>query len=311
MKKRFLSFALILVFINPNLSAQNNFNNNPPKIYRVAIFAPLYLDSVFENSQLKIDNSVPKFIMPSLEFVQGAQIAFDSLQLNNQHAEAFIYDSKSYLQPISWLIQNRLLDSIDLIIGSVKDVDFKQLADFSAKKNIPFISATYPNDGGITDNKNLAIMNSTLKAHCEGIYSYILQNHGTDKVYLIKKRGAQEDKIAGFFKSFNEQEGNAMLNIQTINIDSNISVAFLKSRIDSNHHSVIIGGSLDEQFAKQIADACYGAAKKNYAITLIGMPNWDGFKAFSQKKCIQRFSNTFHHAILQFKNGFFKYIFNE
>ena len=287
MKKLFLGFIMIVTFVgHHNLFAQSNLI--APKTFRIAIFAPLYLDSVFENSQLRSDNSIPKFIQSALEFVQGAQIAFDTLDIYNEHVEAFIYDTKSFLQPVSWLIQNKLLDSIDVIIGSVKDVDFKQLSDFSEKRNIPFISATYPNDGGVTNNPNLAIMNSTLRAHCEGIYSYILQNHGTDKIILFKKPGQQEDKIAGYFKSFNEQEGKPMLNIQTISIDSTISPTLLKLRLDSTRHTVIIAGSLDESFAKTITDACY-AIKKNYAVTLIGMPNWDGFKIFQTKNAYKDF----------------------
>lgn len=286
MKKTFLGFLMIL-FISghQNVFAQSTFQ----KVYKVGVFAPLYLDSAFTNSQLRNDKTLPKFIMPAVEFVQGAHIAFDTLSLSDQHVEAFIYDTKSYSQPLSWLVQNRVLDSLDLIIGSVKDVDFKQLADFSFKRNIPFISATYPNDGGVTDNENLVILNSTLKAHCEGIHSYILQNHGTDKIILLKKAGAQEDKIAAFFKAVNEQEGKPpLLSIQTINIDSTISPYFLKNKLDSNHNTVIIAGSLDEAFAKTITDACY-AIRKNYPITLIGMPNWDGFKIFQNKSVYKDF----------------------
>lgn len=227
--------------------------------------------------------------MPAVDFVQGAQIAFDTLNLfDNEKVEAYIYDTKSYSQPIPWLIRNRMLDSFNLIIGSVREPDFKQLADFSLQKNIPFISATYPNDGGITANPFLAIMNSTLKAHCEGIYSFILQNHGTDKIILCKKRGSQEDKIAGYFKALNEQEGKPFLNIQTLTFDSTISPYFLRSKLDSGRHNVIIGGSLDEDFAREIADACF-ALKKNYPVTLIGMPNWDGFKTFVRKDAYKDF----------------------
>ena len=288
MKKLFFVFATILFFTgSQNLFAQNTYSN-PQKIYRIGIFAPLYLDSVFVNSQLRSDKTIPKFIMPAVDFVQGAQIAFDTLGLRNEHVEAFIYDTKSFLQPIPWLIQNKLLDSIDLIIGSVRDADFKQLSDFSAKKNIPFISATYPNDGGITDNPNMVIMNSTLKAHCEGIYSYILQNHGTDKIIILKKSGAQEDKIVSYFKMLNGQEGKPLLNIQTIHIDSTLSTYLLKSRLDSTKNNVIIAGSLDEAFAKTVTDACY-AIHKNYPIVLIGMPNWDGFKIFTAKNAYKDF----------------------
>ena len=71
------------------------------------------------------DKSIPKFIMPAVEFIQGAHIALDTLSLNGKHAEAYIYDSKSFTQPISWLIKYKKLDSIDLIIGSVKDPDYQ------------------------------------------------------------------------------------------------------------------------------------------------------------------------------------------
>ena len=285
MNKIFLGFIILLVSAN-QLSAQTNYTSQ--KVYKVAVFAPLYLDSVFSNYQMRSDKTIPKFIMPAVDFVQGAQIAFDSLALTNEHVEAFIYDTKSFYQPIPWVIQNKMLDSIDLIIGSVRDTDYKQLSDFSAKRNIPFISATYPNDGGVTNNPNVVIMNSTLKAHCEGIYSYILQNHGTDKIILLKKAGHQEDKIFSYFKMLNEQEGKPLLNIQTINIDSTITPYFLKVRVDSTKRTVIIASSLDEAFAKTVSDAAF-AISKNYPLVLIGMPNWDGFKIFTVKNAYKDF----------------------
>jgi hypothetical protein len=205
MKKKngFLLFVLLIII--GGLRAQNTTVPASQKNYKVAIFAPLYLDSVFTDNKLKSDNTIPKFIMPGVDFVQGAMIAFDSLAISSpDHIEAAIYDTKSYAQPISWLIKNKVLDSLNLIIGAVKDTDYKWLADYALYKNIPFISATYPNDGGVTGNPFVAIMNSTLKAHCEGIYSYILQNHGTEKIFIVKKPGAQEDKIAGYFKTLNE-----------------------------------------------------------------------------------------------------------
>ena len=288
MKKSFLCFLFALIgFINTKLLAQKTVDT-PSKVYKVAVFAPLYLDSVFTDNNLRNDKSLPKFIMPAVEFTQGAEIAFDTLFSSGQHVEGFIYDTKSFSEPLSRLLHTTKLDSIDLIIGAVKDIDFKELADFSLYKKIPFISATFPNDGGVTGNPFVAIINSTLKAHCEGIYSYILQNHGTDKIYLFKKHGAQEDKIAGYFKMMNEQEGKPLLSIQTITFDSSFSENTFKSKLDSNRNSIIIGGSLDETFAKNLTDVCY-ASKKNYPLTLIGMPNWDGFKFFAKEDAYKDF----------------------
>lgn len=281
-------FLLIVVFIASILCDQKTFaqiDSTPVlKTYNVGIFAPLYLDSIFTSSgNLKDKKAIPKFVLPSVDFVQGAEIALDSMKLWNANVQAFIYDTKSYTAPIPTLINNKTIDKLDLIIGSVKDFDYKQLADFAIKKNIPFISATYPNDGGVTANPFVTVVNSTLKAHCEAIFSYILQNHGTDKIILFRQSGAQEDKVAAYFKDLNDTDGKNLLNIQIINVDTGITAAFLRSKLDTTKQTVIIGGSLDESFANDLTSACFDLHKQYYPITLIGMPNWDGFKSLVDK----------------------------
>ena len=181
--------ALIVTAFSNQLAAQTTSPApaNKLKTYRVGIFAPLYLDSVFNESGYRYGKGFPKFAVQGLDFVQGAQIALDSLPMLFSNIDARVFDSKSTSKPVLSLIQNKELDSIDLIIGSVKDQEYFQLASFAKEKNIPFISATYPNDGGITGNPFLIIVNSTLKAHCEAIYSHLLQNNGTDKIYLITR----------------------------------------------------------------------------------------------------------------------------
>ena len=280
-------FLIIAISSTTNCYAQNDTATKGP-VYKIGIFAPLYLDSVFTKNTFRYRQSVPRFIMPAVDFVQGALIALDSLQAGDDFIDASIYDTKSFKETVSDLIKNKKLDSLQLIIGSVRDDEYVQLAAFALQKNIPFISVTYPNDGGITGNPFLVIMNSTLKAHCDAIYSYILQNHGTDKIYLCRKKGKQEDMVAAYIKQMNEQDGKALLPIETLNLDENLNAAFLKSKLDSNRKSVIIGASLDEAFAGGLAKACYDL-NKAYPITLIGMPNWDNFALFYNNKTFADF----------------------
>lgn len=264
-------------------SAQNN-NTAVIKTIHVGIFAPLYLDTIFTTpTTIRFKDALPKFMTPGLEFVHGAQIALDSMDAGKNSIDAFIYDTKSYTESVAQLIANKKLDKLDVIIGSVKDIEFKQLAEFALSKNIPFISATYPNDGGVTANPFLVVVNSTLKAHCEAIFSYLIQNHSTDKIFLCRQKGAQEDKVAAYFKVINGQEGKPLLNIQTLNFDSIVSPGLIRNKLDSNRQSVIIGGSLDETFAANLATACY-ELHETYPLTLIGMPNWDNFRALMKKE---------------------------
>ena len=283
-------FIIVLTLIFFTIKAIAQKDSVPVyKTYRVGIFAPMYLDSIFTSAgTIRYTDAIPKFMTPGLEFVHGAQIALDSMKLGKENIEAFIYDTKSYTQPIAQLIKDKKLEQLDIIIGSVKDFEFKQLADFALAKNIAFISATYPNDGGVTNNPFLVIVNSTLKAHCEAIFSYLIQNHGTDKIFLCRRKGVQEDKVAAYFKMINAQEGKPLLDIQTLNFDSIVSPGLLKNRLDSNRQTVIIGGSLDETFATNLTAACF-ELHEAYPITLLGMPNWDNFKALQKKDIYEDF----------------------
>ncbi len=270
--------------------------------YRIAIFAPLYLDSVFEQENYKYGKKFPKFLMPGLDFVQGAQIALDSMPLVNGNISAQVFDSKAVVANISSLIAMGKLDSFHLIIGSVRDEDVHQLATHAKRKNIPFVSATYPNDAGVTENPFLIIVNSTLKAHCEAIYSFLLQNHGTDKILMIRKPGSQEDKIQQYFTKMNTPDGKPLLKIETINVNEDFSI--IKQKLDSNRNTIIVGGSLNESFAFKLATTAY-ALDKTYQITLVGMPNWDGFSSLNKKKAFTDFPIYYTSPYYNYKWDFY------
>ena len=276
MKIKIAFFLSLVFFSNSLLFAQPI---KPLKTYKVGIFSPLYLDSVFSDNDYTYGKKFPKFVQQGLDFVQGAQIALDSMPLPNGNIQASIFDSKAEVNTIAWLIGNHKLDSMDLLIGAVKDAEYLQLAGFAKQKNIPFISASYPNDGGITANPFLVIVNSTLRAHCETIYSYLLQNHGTDKIFLCRRTGSQEDKIAEYFKRINENDGRPLLNIETLNFDEDFVA--LKNKLDSNRKTVIVGGSLNESFATTLVNTA-SDLNDTYPIEVIGMPNWDGFSALKK-----------------------------
>ena len=77
MKKHIIIFLALVTAFRLTASAQPD----QPK-HKIAIFAPLYLDSAFneEDKYRYAGNTFPKFINPGLEFYEGAQLALDSLK---------------------------------------------------------------------------------------------------------------------------------------------------------------------------------------------------------------------------------------
>lgn len=272
MKRSFL--FLLFLFCLKNSFAQSNTIKR-----KIAIFAPLYLDSVFKHSSYITGKKFPRFTLQGLDFVQGAKIALDSFPVNNATVETIIYDTKSDSNTVRVLIEKKQLDDLDLMIGLVKDEDLNQLADFGKTHQIPFLSTTLPNDNGIENNPYFIILNPTLKTHCESIYSYLLQNHSSDNIIIARKSGTQEDKAEGYFKAINKQDKKDLLHLKSVLLDSNFTTII--KELDSTKKNCIVGASLDEEFAKELISSLKKVDKK-YEVAIFGMPNWNGFSAFGR-----------------------------
>jgi len=273
-----ITFTALLTLLLAQTKAQGTISNAERK-YSIALFAPLFLDSVFYENKYRYGKKFPRFALQGIDFIQGAQIALDSFPLENTQLETFIFDTKSDTLSIETLIKTHQLDNLDLIIGSVKDQDLLLLAAFAKDHTIPFISATYPNDGGITNNPYFIIVNPTLQSHCEALFSYLLQNNDEDNILLINKIGSQEDRAADYINNINKPDKKPLLTIQTITIDSNFNLII--NKLDSTKNNVIIGGSLEENFVVGLCNTIK-SLPKIYKITLFGMPNWSGFGAFGK-----------------------------
>jgi hypothetical protein len=281
MKKRVLLFFLSLVICSTVVEAQQLPETTERKSpIRIALFAPLHLDSVFKSMPYGPMRKFPRYALPGLDFVQGAQIALDSFSFPGTPVNLFIYDSRMTALELDSVLQALKSSNIDGILAPVRDPELTSIASFAKQQQIPCWSASYPNDAGISSNPYFSILNPTLKTHCEAIFSYLLQNSETrDNIFLIRPTGKQEDRIAGYFQQINQPDEKKLLNYQAITLDSNYQT--FESKLDSNRNNTLVIGSLDENFTESFIRSL-APIRKKYRIVVLGMPNWDGFSVFSK-----------------------------
>src|SRR5215203_1563937 len=276
-KKYFKHIGFLLLLIANCLLQNDAFAQAQiPLRQKVAVFAPLYLDSAFSGSSYRYDKTFPKFLNPGLEFYQGVQWALDSFQKKGAPLEVFIYDSRSSKNPITQQLNNPELKDVQMIIAHANSNDVRILSSEAQRRKIPFISATFPNDAGITANPYLVILNSTLRTHCEAIYQYLEKYHRQDKIILFRKNGSQESQIRDYFNDAAKTTLSTPLKIEFADIGNNFSVTVLESHLDSARKNVCIAGSLDESFGTNLLEQL-SSLTSIYPITLIGMPTWDAF----------------------------------
>ncbi|MFT3700747.1 MAG: ABC transporter substrate-binding protein [Agriterribacter sp.] len=277
MNKTGFTFLMVLLLAKA-ISAQTQ----PTKIPHIAIFAPLYLDSVFDASgNYKPGKTVPRYVNAGLEFYQGAALALDSLDEENIQLHVKVYDTRNSKQSIYKVADGGELDSTDIIIGAVSGSEYIDLTTIAKEKKIPFVSASYPNDGGISANPYVVIVNSKLNTHLQTIYNYILRNFGTDKLWLVRRKNTADDRVGDVFKSLNAAGTGQVLKIQTLSVDNLLTAEDLTSSLDSTRSNIIICGSLDNNFAKSLI-ALSPSLSATYKITLIGMPTWSDFPELSR-----------------------------
>lgn len=267
MKKYF--FASFFVFaIVLGASAQR---------HKVAIFAPLYLDSAFNYSgDYRFNKSFPKFLNPGVEFYQGVQLALDSLQGRGAPLEVFLYDTKSATTSIAQQMRSPEMSDVEMVIAQTNPAETRLLADLAQSKKVPFVSASLPNDAGVSNNPYFVVLNTTLQGHIEAIYRMLQKNNSLDRIVLFRKAGPQEDAIKSHFTEFGKATPSAPLNIRMVDVNGSITPQFLASQMDSTRRNIVIAGSMDESFGVELGKNL-SQVNKAYPITLIGMPTWDNF----------------------------------
>ena len=270
---------LFFIFFATNTFAQPA----ATKPLRIAVLAPLYIDSVFDDTSFKGGTMLPKYMLPGLEFYNGVMMAVDSLQQENTPVEAWVYDTHKAGQSADDLQLDIATHNVSLIIASLTTAAEQQsYGAFAFAKNIPFISATYPNDAGIATNPYFIIINPTLKTHVEGLYKFVQRNYIGSKVYYITRTGAMETKIKGYFEGMVAK--TAALKYTQLTMPDNFTADSLRTRVDSSRDAVFICGSLNDNFSAAMVRALSSITFTGQ-VTAAGMPTWDGAKTLEGDEC--------------------------
>lgn len=273
-------FLLFCVFSSEKIVAQS-------VKQQITVFAPIYIDEAFDGNTYKIwENKLPKDILPGLEFYNGVMLAIDSLKKSDKagNLNIKIYDYKSRGNSINEIIKKDsigLLNSKAIIASLNNRSDVKILADYAKQKNIPLISATYPNDGGVSNNSNFILLNSTLLTHCKAIYNYFKKSSGIKtNIVFLTRNGSFEDMVNGYFKDL---DADKSLNFIPVNLADTFYTNQLIKLLDTTKQNLIFCGSVNENFAQKVASTI--AAQKKYKAIMVGMPTWETVKSFDKNEC--------------------------
>jgi hypothetical protein len=230
--------------------------------YRIDFLAALYLDDFARKGNLAFKGKIPEKAFPGISFYQGLNIAADSLKKAGFDVAVYVHDIVATNETPDALMANGRLDSADLIIGAFHSKDIAKLAEYAKQKQVNFISALSPADGGVKDNQFFTLVQPSLKSHCEWIIDDLAKKFPSRNVLLIHRAATQVDENAfNYLNAYND--GNVHFNDLICNgIPERESLAVL---LDSTKTNVVVISVMSPSFADNFPHT-------NFEI--YGMPSW-------------------------------------
>lgn len=262
-----------------NASAQTGISK-----YKIAVFAPLFLDSAYDadGGYRFAKTAFPKYINPGLELYEGVQLALDSLNIENVPLEVFVYDTRSAKESLPEQLNKPELDSVSFFIVHCSSSEIKLFADAGLKRNIPVININMPNDGGVTGNPFFIVLNPTLRTQCEGIYRYLQKYYSLNPIVVFRKKGQLEDRIKMYLDDFGKNTVAIPLKYKYVELSDSFTFNQLRPHLDTTNQTICLSGSLDETFGKRLVQQLAALKKQKYQSVVMGMPTWDNIKDFSK-----------------------------
>jgi hypothetical protein len=249
--------------------------------YHIAVFLPLYLDSAFDASgNYRFDQNFPKYLNPGLEFYEGLELAMDSLNKKNTPLDVTVYDTRSTKKSVQQMLDEPAFSKIQLILAYVSSADLHILANVAKNREIPFINVNFPNDAAVTGNPEYVILNSTLRAHCEALYKFVQRNWATSNIFYVRRSTRDDDRLRSYFAEIEKNTPSVPLRMKFVNIDNTQDISQVTHLMDSNSKTVILIGSLDENFGRAICSKLQPCSK-SYPMKILGMPTWDVITDFN------------------------------
>ncbi|MCU0395570.1 MAG: hypothetical protein MUF29_06650 [Chitinophagaceae bacterium] len=239
------------------------------------ILLPLHLDSLYQLDQYKFGNNIPRFTLPYLEFFNGVQYAADSLRREGVPAHIQVVDTRQAGLTLAQVLQQPKVKQSSLLIAVAQSgAEIKLMSDFARMQQIPLISATYPNDGGVRETPQLYLANSTLRTHCYGIYNYLQQNHALHNLVVFTRRGTVEPYLKNWLEEAGRNTRGYRLPLKFITLTDSFQVSQVEPMLDSTRRNVVLGATLDTEFGKRLVRTLSGL-QPAYSTLVMGMPTWD------------------------------------
>ncbi len=266
---------------NTNSDTNNNSNNNDNELpeeehknsYNIAVIAPFYTN---KSSAGAITN---KNSLKSLEFYNGAKMAFDQLAAQGMNLNVFAYDSEGSTSTTSVIMSKSEIKDMDLIIGPMKSSTISTVAQKVKGTETKLVSPWNPKTGLSPDNPNYIQVSPTLETHARAIIKDARNKYSTSKMVLACRKETNENAYFSYYQKANKElAGGTTSAIRQMEAEYGNDIPL--GDFFNADTTIFIVASWDEAFVSNLLRKIY-SEKGNRFVAVYGLPMWYDFERIS------------------------------
>lgn len=160
------------------------------------------------------------------EYYEGFLLAVEEMKRRGADLELYVFEigKGNDIKKLQSLLQTLEMQSLNLIIGGVNDVQIRTLSDFSKERNIKYVVPFSQSNGEILNNGNIFQVNPLPKSQIDKATAAFTDNFRNANVIFVN--GGQNDKVDFISQLQNNLRGNN-ISYETVNITSTLDSSLL------------------------------------------------------------------------------------
>ncbi|MBL0341733.1 MAG: hypothetical protein IPP71_12800 [Bacteroidetes bacterium] len=231
-----------------------------------------------------------------MNFLEGAQIAIDSLMLLKREVKITAYDTPPDSIGVVRMLTNPEFKEANMVIGTFPNSLVNAAVGAAKMANVNLL-LTQAGTTSVLDNyANTALAFASTITQCRGMVSFMMAQYPDSKVILVYRTTKREEELAAIYKDeiLKDKQSHEFVEHKSIE-KGDKEIAALLSKTKRN---VIFLISSDEAFISPVLSLF--EEQNIFGVMVAGLPTWQNFESidFMSMKNVQ---------VMLFDNNFISY----
>ncbi|MCP3659904.1 MAG: amino acid ABC transporter substrate-binding protein [Bacteroidetes bacterium] len=220
-----------------------NLKSIKKKSYNIAVMLPFFCDSILKKGNTFV-----------LNLYKGINLALENLRNQGLKINLYCYDTKKNTEIVNKLLQQKELETMNLIIGPLYPNTVNIVADFAKEKRINMVNPLSYNSDLAKNNPFVFLFKPSSETQAYKAIEYIYEDKMKEKkIGIIHSSNKKDLKKALLFKKYIEKDQNNTIDLM-MELDDIQAQLFLRKFRNNKDHKKTEKQIEEEEKQKAIFD---------------------------------------------------------